>query len=131
MVSCAIGVGGIVFVGDGDTERRALPLDLGLSCAGILGEAPVPRDFALVAARLAVEPARLLDQAADDCRHGSAAACCMIIRPKRASAVAAAGSSSAVNSSARPAGSPLVKTGSGEPDWKHTGISYWLRQPSP
>lgn len=102
MVSFA---GGLGLVGHGDAEPGALPLDLSLPGAHLLQGAAVPGDRALVAARVALEPARLRNEIA---HASSAAACCMTSRPKRASAVAAAVSSSAVNSSASPAGSPLV-----------------------
>lgn len=104
---------------DGDAERGALPLNLGLALAHGLQLAPVTADLPLVAPRVAVEAARFGKQAVRVGGHGpaSGAWCCMTRRPNRISGVAAAKSSSAVNSSARPAGWPLVCTGSGLPDW--------------
>ena len=56
-------------VGDGDAELRALPLDFCLAGAGLLQRLPMPGDGTLVPARLAIEPARLSDQAVGVAHH--------------------------------------------------------------
>ena len=101
-------------VGDGYAEPRALGLDLALALAAGLGRRAVPHRFALVVPGACIQFLVPGDQVV----HQIGSWCCTISWPKRSAAEAAFGSSMVVNPSARPAGCPLRKTGSGEPAWK-------------